>query len=300
MGQRLEGSAPAAWRDDGALPVRRFYCSTLGRVDRGAWRRAVSASYYGKVGRTWCSGLTAGGRHGDILKVGPERVPGPEFSFRIPHGLGGDARDPSPTRSSPSDRSRAARAMRGYPDEVGRAGARRDAAPHACRSATAPAAAVRSARFPDGRSHDGTPQESHVPAAVKAAIEGFKIAGRWRRALRAGRAESGRRADPPRCLLVVSYEGDSQPQVEEELRMTSDIVRETGGSDVGERPGGALGTGPQACGVVPAVGHLRVARVGRHDGGRHDLGQGRGGLRLGPQGALARRVRHVPLLARVC
>lgn len=233
-GQRLEDGLQLAGATLGHFPSS-IYCSTL-----GGWIAARGAgqfsSYYGKI-EDMVLGLTAVAGTGEVLKVGPERVPGPDLLQLLvgSEGTLGVITD-STLRIHPKPTAKAVRGLHLRSVAAGvetmrqifRAGLR----PHLLRLYD-PLDTV-FAGGGSGDSHDSSSKEA--PGRLQALAHALRT-----RSL--GYALSSpqlinRMIDlvPPRCLMVLSFEGEHQSKVEEELRAAMDIAREQGGSDLGEGP----------------------------------------------------------------
>ncbi len=232
MGQRLEDLLQLQGATMGHFPSS-IYCSTL-----GGWIAARGAgqfsTYYGKI-EDMILGMTAVAGTGDILRVGPERVPGPDL-LQILTGSEGTLAVITDAIFAIRPKT-SVRAMRGYRLKtvaqaldvmrlIMRAGLR----PHLLRLYDPL----------DSRlvgNHDGTAHKSPLPVPLQAALKALQSESLGFVLSAPGVLNSAVDMIPPRCLLVVSYEDESQPLVESELRATSDIVRDVGGADLGEGPG---------------------------------------------------------------
>lgn len=230
MGQRLEDSLQQAGATMGHFPSS-IYCSTL-----GGWIAARGAgqfsSHYGKI-EDMIIGMTAVSGTGEILRVGPERVPGPDL-IQILTGSEGTlaiiteatfAIHPLPT----------ARAMRGYKLRSVKAGL--DVMRQIFRAGLRPHL-LRLYDPLDTRlvgSHDAGSEEK-VPSPIKAAMDALKSRSLGYALSAPAILNGATDLIPPRCLLVVSYESESKAEAEANLQLTSNLVRDVGGTDVGEGP----------------------------------------------------------------
>jgi alkyldihydroxyacetonephosphate synthase len=230
MGQRLEDALQLKGATMGHFPSS-IYCSTL-----GGWIAARGAgqfsSHYGKI-EDMVLGLTAVAGTGEVVRVGPERVPGPDL-VQILTGSEGTLAVITDAIFSISPKP-TARAMRGYRLKSVSAGV--DAMRLIFRAGLRPQLLrlydpLDSRIVGDAEGH----ATSNVPSAIGAAMSALKSHSLGY-ALAAPRLLNGA-VDflPPRCLLVVSYEGDTRSQVDADLQATSNLVREQGGTDVGEGP----------------------------------------------------------------
>jgi alkyldihydroxyacetonephosphate synthase len=231
MGQRLEDALEQRGATMGHFPSS-IYCSTL-----GGWIAARGAgqfsSHYGKI-EDMVLGLTAVAGTGEVLRAGPERVPGPDL-IQLLTGSEGTLAIVTEATFTIHPRP-TARALRGYRlksvaagIEVMRLIFRAGLRPHLLRLYDP----LDSRMVGD---HEAKGSSESVPSPLKAAFASIRSRSLGY-ALSAPRVLNGA-IDmlPPRCLLVVSYEGESQAQAEVDLQATSNLVRDAGGTEAGEGP----------------------------------------------------------------
>ncbi len=230
MGQRLEDDLQYRGATMGHFPSS-IYCSTL-----GGWIAARGAgqfsSHYGKI-EDMVLGLTAVAGTGDIVRTGPERVPGPDLIQLITGSEGALAVITDATVAiHPKPAAKAVRGFRLKSVQAGidvmrrifRAGLR----PHVLRLYDPLDTAIVGAG--DGKaSHSMPTPVRSVVASLRSRSLGYVLSAPY---------TMNRAVEmlPPRCLLVVSYEDDTQAHAEEQLRETTDLVRDAGGADLGEGP----------------------------------------------------------------
>lgn len=231
MGRRLEQSLNQAGLTLGHHPEG-IQGATL-----GGWIATRSAgqcsSHYGQI-EDMVRGLTAVTGTGEVVQVGPERVPGTDL---VPVLCGSEGSLAIVTEATLSVHPKPTfRAMRGFQFKGLVAGAR------------AMRAVMRAGLRPHVmRAHD--PLESFLVGAdeTKASDEGVPaplrpvLRGLRQRSVGVALAAPGllnRTAEllPERSLLVLSFEGDSQAACDADLRAAVEILRESGGMDLGERP----------------------------------------------------------------
>jgi alkyldihydroxyacetonephosphate synthase len=230
MGQRLEDELESRGATMGHFPSS-IYCSTL-----GGWIAARGAgqfsSYYGKI-EDMVLGLTAVAGTGEILRAGPERAPGPDLVQLLTGSEGTLAVVTEATFAVHPKPS--AKAMRGFRvrsldaglssmRELFRAGLR----PHLLRLYDP----VDTLLVGDGEGHEA----AQVPTSLQALLQAAKTKSTGYLLSAPGMINRAVELLPPRCLLVVSYEGDHLSEVEDAIAMTVDIVRDQGGTDLGEAP----------------------------------------------------------------
>jgi len=225
VGQRLEEALARRGATMGHFPSS-IYCSTLGGWIAGRGAGQMS-SHYGKI-EDMVLGLTAVTGTGEVVRAGPERAPGPDLVQLVTGSEGVLALVVDATvRIHPKPQARALRGVRMKSTEAGveamhgifRAGMR----PHVLRLYDPVDSLVADAHGGGRRTAEQAPRGRHGRALGLA----LRAPGLLNRA-----------ADlvPPRCMLVVSFEGDAQARVEERLRTALDVCREAGGTDVGESP----------------------------------------------------------------
>lgn len=230
LGARLEAALGEAGATAGHFP------GSLTTSTVGGWiaTRSVGqlSSYYGKI-EDLVLGVTAVAGTGDVLRAGPERAPGPDL-VQLLTGSEGSlgviteavlAIHPKPT-------VRAMRAFRLRNLDAGlaamrlilRAGLR----PHVIRLYDPLDSLL--AVEPANR------RRSEVPAPLRAAISALRA--RSLGYVLAVPSVFNRAAElvTPRCLLIVSFEGDHLVRLEEQLRACLDVVRDAGGADLGDGP----------------------------------------------------------------
>jgi alkyldihydroxyacetonephosphate synthase len=229
IGQRLEDALQLRGATMGHFPSS-IFCSTL-----GGWIAARGAgqfsSYYGKI-EDMVIGLTGVAGTGDVIRAGPERVPGPDL-IQILTGSEGTlavlteatfAIHPKPT----------AKALRGFRMKTLAAGL--DVMRRIFRLGLRPHL-LRLYDPLDSQVVGDKKEEAHETSTPVKSMIGSWASRSLGLALSAP-SLMNRAVDllPPRCLLVVSYEGESRAQVDAELQATVDLVRDVGGADLGEGP----------------------------------------------------------------
>lgn len=230
LGQRLEEALNAKGATLGHFPTS-IYSSTL-----GGWiaTRAAGqfAGRYGKI-EDMLLGLTAVTGTGEIVRAGPERAPGPDLVQLLAGSEGtlGFVTDAT-LRVHPMPSRRALRgfAIRGISQGLAaiRAILRAGLRPHLLRLYDPLDSQVLGER-------EGHAPE-HLPTMVAGVVDALRHRSLgWALAV----PQLVNRAVemlPPRCLLLVSYEGDHEAPLAEELAETIDILREHGATDLGEGP----------------------------------------------------------------
>ncbi len=230
IGQRLEDDLQRQGATLGHFPSS-IYCSTVGGwiAARGAGQLS---SRYGKI-EDMLLGMTAVAGTGEILHVGPERVPGPDLVQLLCGSEGTLAVVTDATLSvHPLPQAKAMRGFRMRTVGAGldglrlifRAGLR----PHVLRLYD-PLDSLSASGAPRPREARESGPLSAVLGRLKSKSLGYALAA-------PGLINRAVDLVPPRSLLVVSFEGDSQAACEEELRAAMDILRELGGTDLGEAP----------------------------------------------------------------
>jgi alkyldihydroxyacetonephosphate synthase len=230
VGSRLEEALGQQGATAGHFP-QSITTSTVGGwiATRGAGQMS---SYYGKI-EDIVLGVTAVAGTGDVLRAGPERAPGPDLVQLLTGSEGSLAVITEATLAiQPKPAVSALRAFRLKHLESGvaamrcilRAGLR----PHVIRLYD-PLDSVLAVEPANRRKSD-------VPAPLRAAIQALRA--RSLGYVLAAPSLFNRAADlvSPRCLLVVSFEGEHLVRVEEQLRECVDLVRDAGGVDLGDGP----------------------------------------------------------------
>lgn len=230
VGQRLEDELESHGATMGHFPAS-LYCSTL-----GGWIAARSAgqlsSHYGKI-EDMILGLTAVAGNGEIIRTGPERRPGPDLVQLLTGSEGTLAIVTEATFAiHPQPTTKAMGAFRMKSTDAGlaamrllfRAGLR----PHVLRLYDP----IDSQFQSDG---DGA-GESSLPGPVRSAFGALRSRSLGYALSAPGMINRAFELLSPRSLLILSFEGDHQAQVEDDLRAAVDIVRDQGGTEIGEEP----------------------------------------------------------------
>lgn len=232
MGQRLEDSLQRRGVTLGNFPSS-IYCSTL-----GGWIAARGAgqfsSYYGKI-EDMVLGLVAVAGTGEVIRSGPDRAPGPDLLQLLTGSEGVLAVITEATlRVHPLPVARAMRGFRFRSVEAGldamrlifRAGLR----PHLLRLYDP----LDTMLVGERDHHTAAAAASSQPGLLRSLLRenglGFALSAP---ALLNGATD----LLPPRCLLVLSFEGESRARVDDQLRLALDVVSDLGGTDLGEGPG---------------------------------------------------------------
>lgn len=230
IGQRLEDHLNGIGATLGHFPSS-IYCSSV-----GGWLATRSAgqfsAYYGKI-EDMVLGLQVVTGAGEIIDTGTDRLPGPDLVQLLTgsEGILGVITSAS-LRIHPKPSARALRGARFKNVNEGL-----NAARELFRAGLRPYLL-----------HLSDPLDSWLLSQRTKRAAGDETAGL--ELLRAALKENGlgyalaapkllnSTADllPPRCLMVFSFEGESQARVEAQLRSAMDVIRDAGGVDLGERP----------------------------------------------------------------
>lgn len=216
--------------------------AALGHVPGSLWSSTLGgwiatraagqlSSQHGKI-EDMVLGLTAVAGTGEVISSGPEREPGPDL-VQLLCGSEGTlaivtqavlAIHPKPTR-----RAMRAFALRGIEPAL--------AAVRRVQQAGLRPAVIRLADPLDSvLAGVGDKGVAALPGVFRSAIG--SMGSRSLGVTLSAPATLNRAADllPPRWTLLISFEGDQEAAVEEDLRDATDIVREAGGSDLGSGP----------------------------------------------------------------
>lgn len=223
--ERLDASGAALGHVPGSL-----WSSTL-----GGWIATRSAgqlsSRYGKI-EDMVLGLTAVTGAGEVITTGPERSPGPDL-VQLLCGSEGTlalvtqavlAIHPKPARQAMK-----AFALRGL--EPSLAAVRR-----LYQAGLRPALVRLSDPLDAALSELGDDRASTLPGVLRSALG--TLGSRSLGLALSAPATLNRAADllPPRWTLLLAFEAHQSVALEEELREATDLVREAGGTDLGESP----------------------------------------------------------------